>query len=238
MKQTEIFAIWGAVSGTIGTIVGLIGLWLRFRQHGLDKAQLRCDASFGFDSPNHHTHKLTIRSIGRRPVVVDTIRYYITPKSWKQRITKTWQHKKGRWIWNEDIKQKTKLNEGEKTIIGINVPNGINITDIYRVEVIDQIGKAWPVKWISHYKLEKIATQELLDEFKKENDHRKVNILGYRLGNKYFLQTSFNTKIQRTGVPCGRSFWFYDFKKYQDKLNDIKSIQLDEFLSGSIEEIK
>lgn len=42
MSQTEVLAIWGAFTGTIGTIFGLLGLWLRFRQHGLDKAKLLC----------------------------------------------------------------------------------------------------------------------------------------------------------------------------------------------------
>jgi len=59
MSQTEVLAIWGAV--TTGTVVGLLGLWLRFRQHGLDKAKLLCESSFGFDSPNRSLHKLTVR---------------------------------------------------------------------------------------------------------------------------------------------------------------------------------
>lgn len=50
MSQTEVLAIWGAVTGTIGTFAGLLGLWLRFRQHGLDKPKLLCESSFGFDS--------------------------------------------------------------------------------------------------------------------------------------------------------------------------------------------
>lgn len=65
MDQIELFAVWGAVTGTIGTFAGLLGLWLRFKQHGLDKPKLVCDASFEFDSPNHPKHKLTIRSLGR-----------------------------------------------------------------------------------------------------------------------------------------------------------------------------
>ncbi|MFP1888881.1 hypothetical protein ACLEE6_03100 [Lonsdalea quercina] len=238
MSQTEALAIWGAVTGTIGTVAGLLGLWLRFRQHSLDKASLLCESSFGFDLPNHPIHKLIIRSIGRRPVVIDYIRYYLTPKDWKQRITKAWQHKKGRWLWHQETKQKAKLNEGEKTEIGIHLPNGINITDIYRVEVIDQTGKLWPVNWISSSKLQKVATQEILDDFKKENDKRIVSAKGYRLGEKFFLETSFNTKPSRTGCPCGRGFWFLGFKEYQGKLQNVTCIQSDKFLSGDTEEIQ
>ena len=51
MNQVEVLAIWGAVTGTIGTVAGLLGLWLRFKQHSLDKPKLVCDAYFEFDSP-------------------------------------------------------------------------------------------------------------------------------------------------------------------------------------------
>ena len=44
MSQTEVLALWGAVTGTIGTLAGLLGLWLRFRQHGLDKPKLKCES--------------------------------------------------------------------------------------------------------------------------------------------------------------------------------------------------
>ena len=81
MNQVEVLAIWGAVTGTIGTVAGLIGLWLRFKQHSLDKPKLVCDAYFEFDSPNHPKHKLTVRSLGRRPVIIDEIKYFITPTS-------------------------------------------------------------------------------------------------------------------------------------------------------------
>jgi len=237
MSQTEAIAIWGAVTGTIGTVAGLLGLWLRFRQHGLDKAKLLCESSFGFGSPNRSLHKLIIRSVGRRPVVIDNIRYFITPRDWKHRLTKSWQHKKGRWLWHQEPKQNEKLGEGEKTEIGISLPDGIAITEIYKVEVVDQMGKAWPVDWQTSSRLKKVATQETLDEVAKENAKRIVSATGYRLGEKFFLETKFNTKPGRTGIPCGRSFWFLDAKKYQEKLQDIKDVQFDKFLSGEIEEL-
>ncbi|HKL00359.1 MAG TPA: hypothetical protein VJ943_08895, partial [Desulfotignum sp.] len=45
------------------------------------------------------------------------------------------------------------------------------------------------------------ATQETLDEITNENDKRIVSVAGYRLGEKFFLETKFNTKPGRTGVP-------------------------------------
>lgn len=238
MNQTEVLAIWGALTGTIGTIAGLLGLWLRFRQHGLDKPKLVCESSFGFDSPNHPKHTITIRSVGRRPVVINNIRYFITPRIWKHRVTKFWQHKKGRWLSNQELRQKTKINEGEKTEIRISLHDWFDITEIYKAEVVDQTGKVWPIQWKPHSILVKIAKQETLDELSEENEKRIFSAIGYRLGERYYIQTNFNTKPTRMGVPCGKGFWFFDLKKYQEKFMNIKDIQAAKFLSGEIEEIQ
>lgn len=133
MSQTEALALWGAITGTIGTVAGLLGLWLRFRQHGLDKPKLKCESSFGYDGPNSPKHKITVRAVGRRPVSIDGIRYFITPRNWKQRATRYWQHKSGRWLWNQQPQKKVKLSEGEKEEFRISLPDGLSITEVYKV---------------------------------------------------------------------------------------------------------
>lgn len=62
--------------------------------------------------------------------------------------------------------------------------------------------------------------------------------IGYRLGKRYYIQTNFNTKPTRMGVPSGKGFWFFDLKKYEEKFIDIKDLQATKFLSGEIEEIE
>lgn len=237
MIQTETLALWGAVTGTIGTFAGLLGLWLRFKQYGLDKAELLSESSFGYDSPIHPKHKITIRSVGRRPVIVDYVRYFITPKKWHHRITKKFQHKKGRWIWDQEPKSKVKVDEGEKAEIAIFLPNGIEITEIYKVNLIDQAGKSWPVKWPNTQTLKKTATKSELDTISDENDKRTVRATGYRLGERYFLETKFNTKPIRMNIASGRSFWFLDEKKYKEKLIELRDIQFSKFLRAEIEEL-
>lgn len=237
MSQTEALALWGAITGTIGTVAGLLGLWLRFRQHGLDKPKLKCESVFGYDGPNSPKHKIIVRAVGRRPVSIDSIRYFVTPRSWKQRATRYWQHKSGRWLWNQEPQKKVKLGEGEKEEFRISLPDGLSITEIYKVHIIDQTGKSWPVKWPSQRRLQKVATQETIDEYSKENGARVVSATGYRVGEKFYLATTFNTKPGRTGKPCGRSFWFLDINKYKEKLLDINESQFEKFLSGEVEEI-
>jgi len=237
MSKTEILAVWGAITGTIGTFAGLLGLWLRFKQHELDRAELSCESSFEYESPTHSRHKITIRSTGRRPVAIDHVRYFITPRTWRDKIIKKLLHKKGRWVFDQEPKTKAKLSEGEKTEIFISLPNGIEIHEIYKSQIIDQSGKSWPVKWPSVKSLAKIATTSELLSITKENEKRIVKITGYRLGERYFLETKFNTKPGRTGMPCGRSFWFLDNKKYLEKIQDIQQNQILRFLSAEVEEI-
>jgi hypothetical protein len=237
MSQTEILAVWGAITGTIGTFAGLLGLWLRLKQHELDKAELSCESSFEYESPTRSKHRITIRSTGRRPVTIDHVRYFITPRTWKHKIIKKLLHKKGRWIWDQEPKTKAKLSEGEKTEIFISLPNGIEIHEIYKSQIIDQSGKPWPIKWPSTKSLAKIATIAELITVTEENEKRVVHINGHRLGERFFLETNFNTKPSRTGITCGRSFWFVDNKKYLEKLQDIQRNQIPRFLSAEVEEI-
>jgi hypothetical protein len=238
MNQTEILVVWGAVSGTIGTFACMLWLWLRFRQHGLDKPKLVCDSSFSFESPNRPAHKITIRSVGRRPVVIDEIKYFIIPRIWSHRLTKRFQHKKGFWVWGQTLEKAINLGEGEKAEVSVSLHESIPITEIYKVKVVDQTGKEWPVKWAAISRLKKIATTEALEDFAEENDTRTVSAIGYRLGTRYFMETKFNTKPGRSGVPCGRAFWFLSIRKYKEKMESVKSVQSIEFLSGESEQIQ
>lgn len=141
-------------------------------------------------------------------------------------------------MWHQKPKESIKLNEGEKREIVISLPDGLNITDIYRVEVVDQTARRWPVKWASKSRLFKTATQEILDEFTDENDKRIVSLVGYRIGERYYLDTKFDTKPKRTDKLCRRGFWFFDVQKYREKLQEVKCNQASSFLSGEAEEIK
>lgn len=237
MFETETLAIWGAITGSIGTVAGLVNLLIRFKQYKLDMPKLKCDSSFSYESPESQKHNLIIRSIGRRPLTLDKIQYLIMPKTWKHKIIKRWKHEKDYYIYNQDLKN-TKLAEGEKKEFLISLPNGLEITEIYKVLVIDQTGKGWNVKWPSIAHLMQIATKEELVSIEEENDKRFVSVKGYRLGTKYFIETKFDTKIKRLGMINGRSFWFRDAKKYLEKLQDIQNTQIVKFLAAETESIE
>lgn len=237
MFETETLAIWGAITGSIGTIAGLINLWIRLKQHRLDVSKLECDSNFTYESPTTSKHKLIIRSVGRRPLTLDKIKYFIMPKTWTHKIIKKWHHNKEHYTYNQDLKN-TKLTEGEKIEFLISLPNGLEITDIYKVQVLDQAGKTWKVKWPSVATLIQIATKEELFSIEEENDKRFVVVKGCRLGKRYFIETKFDTKVKRTGMINGRSFWFVDAKKYLEKLQNIQDTQIIKFLASETESIE
>lgn len=232
-----VLSIWGAITGTIGTLFGLLGLWLRFRQHGLDKAKLSCESSFGFESPTRNTHKITIRSIGRRPVTIEAIRYFVVPRGKWQQLFKRWPHSNGRLPWTQKLPLERGLTEGKNADVPISLPNGLEIQEIYKAEVIDQTGRHWEVKWPSLAKLSIIATSEQIDFFEDQNESRICSATGYRLGERFYLETKFNTIPGRIGVTCGRSYWLMDFQTYLDKYQDIKQNQRIRFLAAEIDDI-
>ncbi|WP_237711861.1 hypothetical protein, partial [Rhodanobacter sp. 115] len=236
-ETTTVIAVWGAITGTIGTFAGLIGLWLRFKQQAQDKRKLTCKSSFGFDSPSHPTHRITVRSLGKRPVTLDHIRYYLTPRTRWHRLTKWAQHKRGRWLWKQEPRHAIKLADGEKTELRIALPDGISISEVYKVAVVDQTGKAWQTWWPSHRELLRIATSEELEVERQTVGLCIVQAVGYRLGDRYFIQTEFKGQGAGSGQITGRGFWFMDKDKYKLKLADITKRQMPAFLSREINEI-
>lgn len=234
---TTALAIWGAVTGTVGTVAGVFGLWLRIRQHAQDKRKLRCKSFFGFDSPSHPTHHITVRSLGKRPVTLDHIRYYMIPRRRWHRLTKWVQYKRGRWLCNQEPRHVIKLADGEKSELRISLPDGVDISEICKVAVVDQTGKVWRAQWPRHRELLRIATSEKLEVVRQEEGVRNVLAIGHRLGKKYFIETQFKGQGTGSGQISGRGFWFMDKGKYQIKWANIKEQQMPAFLSGQINEI-
>lgn len=125
----QTLAIWGAVTGTIGTVTGIIGLILRYRAHKRDNPCLQCESDFSFEHSSGEAspkHKITIRSVGRRPVAVDYVRYFMRPGRRWHRVFKWYHWSNKRWIYDQAPRRPINLTEGTKEDILISVPNGVS----------------------------------------------------------------------------------------------------------------
>lgn len=235
---TTLLAVWGAITGTIGTLSGAATLWLRLKQQKRDNRDIRCKSSFGFEAPPKASHRIRIESHGKRPVSIDHIRYYLIPRIRRHKLTKRLQHKRGRWLLKEKPKHPIRLTDGKNCDVPITLSSDFDVTDVYKVSVVDQTAKEWKVQWPTRHKLLRIATSEKLDFIKDEQEGRNASATGYRLGIRYFIEAEFNQHHTGAGRVNGRGFWYVDIGGYRNKWQEIKSQQIPAFLAGEIHEIK
>lgn len=237
---TQTLAIWGAVTGTIGTIAGIANLILRFKQHKNDQPTLLCSSNFSFEHSAgvpRPQHKLIVRSVGKRPVTVDYVRYFIRPKGFWQSLFKQVVWSQNRWIYDDKSKAAMQITEGKKEEIKISMPNGLSITDIVKVEIHDQSSKAWKVKWPSSKKLAIEVHHEQLQESEESNSERVCKVSGYTAAGKYHIYAQWNPTPRNKNSFTGKFFHFKGEKEYQSKLRDILEVQQPKILACKSNEI-
>lgn len=237
---TQTLAIWGAVTGTIGTVAGIANLALRIKQHKKDQPKLVCTSDFSFEHSSgkaNPKHKLIIRSVGKRPVTVDFIRYCIKPKGFWQSLFKKRVWKSKRWIYDDKPRKPMHITEGKKEETKITMPNGLEISDIVRVEVHDQSGFVWEVEWPSPKKLATLVHYEQLHETEESNDNRVCKLSGYTASGAYHIYTHWNPAPRSKSSFTGKFFHFKIKKEYDEKLTDIIENQQPKLLSCEIDDV-
>lgn len=191
----QTLAIWGAVTGTIGTVTGIIGLILRYRAHERDNPCLQCESDFSFEhfsgkaSPKH---KITIRSVGRRPVAVDYVRYFMKPRHRWHCVFKWYHWSNKRWTYDQSPRKSIKLPEGTKEDILISVPNGFSLGEVQKAEVHDQAGNTWKVSWPRRGRLQTLIRSQALDDKQEENQRQQCKINGYIAGQYFHIYAQWN----------------------------------------------
>lgn len=237
---TQTIAIWGAVTGTIGTIAGIANLILRFKQHNKDQPKLLCSSKFSFEHSAgvaRPQHKLIIRAVGKRPVTIDHVRYFINPKGFWPLLFKQWIWSQSRWIYDDKPKSAMQITEGKKEEIRISMPNGLSISEIVKVEIHDQSGKAWKVKWPSAKKLAMEVHHEQLHESEETNSERLCKVSGYTAAGKYHIYAHWNPTPRNKSTLTGRFFHLKSEKEYQSKLREILDVQQPKILACELDEI-
>jgi len=242
LTGTQALAVWGAVTGTIGTFTGVLGLWLRFRHQKRDQAKLTCEARFDFEVSNgvpSSKYKIIIRSIGRRPVTLDTIEYRYNPDTLKDRLLKHRLWRTGKWASTDDVDhQKTiSLTEGQKVELPIEKHRLNHLAKICRVFIHDQTGRKWRVKWPNAQKLEMLTRHGQLDRIEEENSRRTCKVVGYNLRSEFYLFTHWNVDPPSKSSHTGKTFRFDKRSDYDKKLEEIRTIQLPKMLAEELQEI-
>ena len=237
----QTLAIWGAVTGTIGTVTGVIGLILRYRSHKRDNPFLQCDSDFSFEHSSgdaHPKHKVTVRSVGRRPVIVDYVRYFMRPGRRWHRVFRWYHWSKKRWIYDQTPRNPINLPEGTKEDIYISVPNGFPLGEVLKAEVHDQAKNMWKVSWPRFRRLCRLIRNEKLGEIEEENSRQQCKVVGYLAGEHFYVYTHWNQEPGKKNTFKGHFSRFQTRDEYERKWTDIVDHQVPKFLKEEASEIK
>lgn len=242
LTGTQAVAIWGAVTGTIGTITGILGLWLRFRHQKRDQARLKCEAVFDFEVSNgvpRPKYKIVVRCVGRRPVTLDAIEYSYNPPDLKNRLFRRRLWRDGKFRNADDLSRlkPVSLSEGEKKEFSIEEKRVAHLDKVAKVCVLDQTGRRWQVPWPSSKQLAHQTRHGELDRIEEESSHRTCKVVGYYLKDNFYILAHWNKEPSNKSSFTGRTFRFDRKDAYARKLEDIRSDLLPKLMAGKIEEI-
>lgn len=244
MAESELvrnLAIWGAITGTIGSVSGVISLLLRYRLLRRDNPSLRCAADFSFENSAGEArpkHKIIVRSVGRRPVSVDFVRYYMRPQGRTHRLFKWYYWSKKRWVYDQPLRNPINLHEGQKENIFISVPNGFILHEVLKTEVHDQAGNTWKVQWPAISRLRRLVRNEQLDEKQEENGRQQCKVVGYLAGDYYHIYVHWNREPGNKGTLTGQLLRFENHKEYDASWEEIVNVRVPKFLNEEITAIQ
>lgn len=233
LENTEQLAVWGALTGSIGTITGALSLYLRFRQQKRDQVKLKCEVDFGHEfnqlSSPRKKYKIIVRSVGRRPVTIDHVQYRLGPLEFPTKLQRWAKWYKGEWVRNVEPNTKVSLTEGTKIEIPID-GESFSFEHVYKVKIVDQTGRFWPVPWPSRKKISTMTHYKELDSLAEENSQQKVTLHGYEFQKKIRLTILWNSEAGKKTAMKGKSFEFNSHKRYTDKVRLLKQEKIPAFL--------
>lgn len=235
---TQTLALWGAVTGVIGIIAGIANLVPKKQK--IDRPNLSHSLTLSVKhSPDatHSMHKLTLSSVGEPPVAIDYVRYFIKPKGFWQSLLRHREWYKNRWTYDYQPTSTIEITQGKKEELSILIPDGLSILDVAKVEIRDQSGYTWSVKWPSIKNLGIEERDEQLHESEESNTERLCKVSGYTASGKYHIYAYWNLTARNKACTKGRCFCFKNQNDYQAKLRDILDVQQPRILSCELDEI-
>jgi hypothetical protein len=242
LPGTEALAIWGAISGTIGTLIGALGLWVSYRGYIRDRAKLKCEAAFEYYVENgvpRPAYKIIARCVGRRPVSIDAIDYCYNPETLKGRLFRNYLWRKGKWRSRDGVapRQTIHLTEGQKVDLPIWEARFTHLGNVRRVSVIDASGTAWKVHWPRSAKLAEALSHGEIERIAEENSRVSCKVIGYRIKNGFYISATWNPKPPNKSTFSSITLSFNSKGAYAKKMQDIRDTQIPALLKEEVESI-
>ncbi|BCA95548.1 hypothetical protein TUM19329_19090 [Legionella antarctica] len=225
-------SLWGAITGTIGTILGVIGLILKAKEFNRNKANLICKSEIKYKSIDDLDVRIFASALGRTPVQMNKLKIYVMPKKFWMRLLKFLYYKRGKFLLELDI-PKRKINEQEKVDFKLDIPKGLEYIDIYKLYIIDGVHKEWPVEWPSVSTVKKKIKKIQLGQFEIKGDLQTIILTSYLLYKQFYLKVEHKIPLESYTTGC----WF---KKKKDLEQAIKKIHLEQegnLVDGRIDRI-
>ena len=240
LSSVQNMAIWGAVTGTIGTVTGILSFILRFRHQKRDRAKLFCEADFSYELSNgkpNQKYGIIIRSVGRRPVSLDQIGFQYIPDNWKDRIIRQFLWRKGQFTGTDSIdRNKTiTLPEGQKYVHRLSDFHVKHMEKTGRVFIRDQTGRKWKVRWPRPHKLKTLNHYEELQLVNEESASVKCQIIGFEHRDEFRIYAYRSPKPSGKGPATARNYAYKNRSEYDEKMQEIVDNQLPKILEEELQ---
>ena len=115
-NNTVIIASWGAITGTIGTIIAILSFIIKIKSYLRDNSRLKIatQLDFSFKSGDlKQQNIIVVASIGKKDVFIDSIKYYLQIDGFFKRLFSRSLYKKGLYIYNYEFEKPIEINEGK-----------------------------------------------------------------------------------------------------------------------------
>ncbi len=225
-------SLWGAITGTIGTILGVIGLILKAKEFNRNKANLICKSEIKYQTIDNLDVRIFASASGRSPVQINKLKIYVMPSKPWIRLIRFFYYKRKEFILELDI-PKRKINEQERIDFKLNLPNGLKYSDIYKMYIIDGVHKEWPVEWPSVSTVKKKIEKIQLGKLEIKGDLQTVILTSYQLYKRFYLKVDH--KIPLDSYTTGR--WFKKKKDLEEAIKKIRLEQEENLIDGKIDKI-
>jgi len=236
--STENLSIWGAVTGTIGTLIGTLGFIIRFKTYARDKIKIRVDSYLKYhDSTDESkSNHMVVFCQGKQSIYISEIKYYWRPEGWRNYF-RYFYYLKNLYIYNREISDGIKIEPNRNVKIGINLIEGLDIREITKIRIVDETGKSWKVPWFRKDTIDRYNTNKIIKEEELfEKGIHEVKLSARKIGDYYRIILMYKNKSIQNQTK-GKYFYSRDEKSYNKNLHKVIDDIVPEILDGKISEI-